>query len=151
MKFRKFYDDGYVNISNPGSRVQPVYKLKEDAINDWDIEKSEYPQDIQDHINSFRDSCDINLLVARFKAGDITAIPTPTSVSNVDISGIPDNYQELHDMVNSSVELYNGLPDSIKNDYTGIDDFYNNFDISKYLKNDVTEIKKDTVEPTVEG
>lgn len=138
IKYRKFCDDEYTNISNAGCPTfHPVVMADPDG-SEFDIKYSDEVVDIQETIDSFKDSTDINLLVQRFTNGDLNAIGNfgildPEDKSVVDLTVLPEDVHTLHDLTEASEKFYNGLPDEVKSIYSSADDFYNNYDPNKVM------------------
>lgn len=129
--FRTAYDRCRI-ISSAGERYQPVYELDPDGDNEFDIRVSPKKHDMQAYIESFRDSCDTNKLIERFRNGDITAIQ-PAPNYGGDISGMPDNIQALAKNLNLAYDYYNSLSDDVKSQFTGVQDFYSSIGSDKFV------------------
>ena len=134
IKYRKFYDEPIEQFSDAGNKTERVIKMSDPNGSIYEIKESDEIIDIQAHINSFRDSCDINLLVARFKGGDISAININKSLSGGDISNIPQNVHELNDRIRSGNEIFESMPDDIKTKFNNASDFYNAIGSEQFIK-----------------
>lgn len=155
IKYRKFYDDEFINISDPGNRTfHPVVMADPDG-SEYDIKYSDDVVDIQDQIDSFKDSTDINLIVERFTSGDLNAIGNlgvldPEDKSVVDLTVLPEDVHTLHNNIEASEKFYSSLSDEIKSKYPTPDDFYNYFDGSQIMAtqpdNSINEEKGETTE-----
>ena len=117
-----------------GERFQDVYELDPDVEkpSEFFIRKAQKKYDIQSYINSFKDSCDINLIIERFRNGDIGAISSGKPVFYADITGVPDNIQELSSSVRYATNFFNSLPDSIKGNFADVNDFYNSVGTERF-------------------
>lgn len=116
IKFRKDYmDPSDFTYSDSGDRFEEIYEMADPNGSEFEIQKGSKKFDIQEYIDSFSDSVDINSIVERFTKGDFTAIPVPDFNGRyVDISGIPDNIHELKEMSDALREVYNSLsPDQM--------------------------------------
>lgn len=130
MKYRKFCDDEFINESNPGERFEHPVEMVDVNGSEYDIKYSDSVIDLQEYINSFADSVDINLIIDRFTKGDISAIPGVAVVSDdgediVDITHLPENPHELHERVVTGNEIFDNLPNDVKALYNSPDDFFN--------------------------
>lgn len=138
IKYRKFYDDEFINVSDSGNRTfHPVVMVDPNG-SEFDIKYSDDVVDIQDQIDSFKDSTDINLIVDRFTNGDLNAIGSigvldPEEKSVVDLTILPEDVHTLMGSTNSAIGFYESLPNDIKSKYPTADDFYDNFDWNSYM------------------
>lgn len=74
-------------ISCPGDRYRPVYTPE--VMDDGQIDLVQTGvEDLQQYIDSFKDSCDISLMVQRYIAGDETALRNGNPVF-MDLLGAP--------------------------------------------------------------
>ena len=81
-------------LSNPGERFRPVYtpEIKSDG----QIELVQTGvEDLQQYIDSFKDSFDVSLMVQRFLAGDETALRNGNPVF-MDLVGAPKSLAEAY-------------------------------------------------------
>ena len=135
IKFRTRYDDDLPLIVNsPGSRLQDIYELDPDGINEFDIRLSDQKKDIQDYIESFKCMTDANQIIERFRHGDIMAIEPVTSMQFGDISDLPDNIQELKSRVDQANQLFDSLHPDIKSKFENVEDFYKSVGSEPFLK-----------------
>lgn len=130
MKYRKYFDDEFINESNPGECFEHPVEMVDVNGNEYDIKYSDTVIDLQEYINSFADSVDINVIIDRFTKGDISAIPGVAVISDdgqniVDITDMPENPHELHERVIKGYEIFDNLPDDVKAMYNSPDDFFN--------------------------
>lgn len=96
---------------NPGNRMQPHYRQKYDEQGHAYLVK-DGETDIYEIIQSHKEECDINVLLARYAAGDMAVIH-PGAVY-ADISNIPDNIVEMMNIINANREKFDALPVEIK-------------------------------------
>lgn len=102
-------------LSNPGERFRPVYtpEIKSDG----QIELVQTGvEDLQQYIDSFKDSCDVSLMVQRFLAGDETALRNGNPVF-MDLLGAPKNLAEAYALNFRAEEAFSNLPADIKNQF----------------------------------
>ena len=140
-------------VSSSGSRLyHPIeYKYSED--DKCFVPYYGKPIDRYAMIQAMAPSCDINYIVKRALAGDITALNVRTS-SYADISDIPDNLNDLHEFENMSQKRFNNLDPQIKNLFDNdfikfsesVEDGTINDIISKFMdsKNEKVEEKKES-------
>lgn len=69
--------------------------------------------DIQSQIDSYKDSQDINNIIARFLNGD-TSVINPVHGTYGDFSNVPTTYAELFSHVQKCENVFNNLPADIK-------------------------------------
>lgn len=102
-------------VSNPGDRYRPVYtpEIKSDGL----IELVQTGvEDLQQYIDSFKDSCDVSLMVQRFLAGDETALRNGNPVF-MDLVGAPKSLAEAYALNFRAEAAFNNLPAEIKNQF----------------------------------
>ena len=108
MEFRTMYDDFDTIFANPGCADVPIYSPSVD--NDGHIILEEIGvKNLPDYIDSFRDSCDINNLVARFNAGDVSALSRAQGAF-FDATQLPHTYAEMLNTVINAEQTFNALP-----------------------------------------
>lgn len=73
-------------------------------------------ESLYDYIQSNRDSCDINLLVARFNNGDLDALSKVQGAYG-DFTQFPKTYAELLNRVNQGRMMFDDLPLEIREKY----------------------------------
>ena len=105
--------------SCPGDRYRPVYTP--DVKKDGGIELVQTGvEDLQQYIDSFKDSCDVNLAVERFLAGDDTALSRGNPVF-MDLLGAPKTLAEAYAINFRAEAAFENLPVKIR------EQFGNNF------------------------
>lgn len=77
-------------------------------------------EDLQQYIDSFKDSCDISLMVQRYIAGDETALRNGNPVF-MDLLGAPKNLAEAYQLNFRAEAAFNNLPVDVR------EKFGNNF------------------------
>lgn len=94
--------------SKVGSRLQPTYKMHVDDFGKREL-KEVGKVDIYSQIQSYKDSCDINLLLQRFARGDESALSKIQGVYG-DFTQMPKTYAELAQRVIDAENIFNQLP-----------------------------------------
>lgn len=69
--------------------------------------------DLQEQINANASSCDINVLVARYNAGDITALSRRQGIFG-DFTSAPDSYRQALEIVNGFESAFSEMSDDDK-------------------------------------
>lgn len=107
MEWRTKYDR-VVRSNVPGDpiRIVKAGQLGKDKVLEV-VEKGK--EDFYAYINSFADSVNIHVLLARFKNGDKEAL-LHRAGSYIDISALPTNINEFIDLARNAEELFNSLP-----------------------------------------
>ena len=116
MNFRsKFVATDEVIYTNPGSPIKNEYASKLDKAKNVVIEKSG-EINLYAYINSFAESVDINVLLARFTAGDKEAL-IQRAANYIDISNVPQNLNDYIEFQRSTEALFNTLPVDVKKQF----------------------------------
>lgn len=98
-----------------GERFRPVYTP--DIKKDGQIELVQTGvEDLQQYIDSFKDSCDISVMVQRFLAGDETALRNGNPVF-MDLVGAPKTLAEAYALNFRAENAFDNLPADIKNKF----------------------------------
>lgn len=99
-------------ISCPGDRYRPVYTPE--VSSDGQIELVQTGvEDLQQYIDSFKDSCDISVMVQRYVAGDETALRNGNPVF-MDLLGAPKTLAEAYAMNFRAEAAFNNLPADVR-------------------------------------
>lgn len=69
--------------------------------------------DLQEQINANASSCDINVLVARYNAGDLTALSRRQGLFG-DFTSAPDSYRQALEIVNGFESAFSEMSDADK-------------------------------------
>lgn len=69
--------------------------------------------DLQEQINANASSCDINVLVARYNAGDITALSRRQGIFG-DFTSAPDSYRQALEIINGFESAFSEMSDADK-------------------------------------
>lgn len=112
IEFPTMYDPHVPFYTEAGNPDVPIYSPSVD--NDGHIVLEEIGvKNLPEYIDSFRESCDINNLVARFNAGDVTAL-SRTQGAFFDATQLPKTYAEMLNTVINAEQTFNSLPLEIR-------------------------------------
>lgn len=129
----KYSADSSDFYSNPGVSFVPDYGFATDKQGMTELVVIG-ETNLDEFIQSNKDSGDISLLLKRLEAGDVNAL-NQVSSSYADVRGIPTNYPELVALINEArntfegfdpevKELFNNNPDEFYSQY-GSEEFFN--------------------------
>ena len=107
MKFRTQYERKEV-ISNPGSPIRIVRAAEYDKHKNI-VVTDKGKEDLYAYINSFADSVNIHVLLARFMNGDKESLMQRTG-AYIDVSSVPTNINEFMELARNAENLFNTLP-----------------------------------------
>lgn len=96
----------------PGERLVPRFRSEVTAKGDVTL-IPDGEDNLYEYIQSFKESCDINNIVARFARGDVDAL-NRVQGTYFDAVGMPTTYAELLNTVIAGRELYDSLPLEVK-------------------------------------
>lgn len=99
-------------VSCPGSEIEDVLTpvVKEDG--SIALEKSGV-RNVQEEIDSYEESCDLNSIIARYMSGDTEALSR--NIMNFgDFTKFPKTYAEMLQLQIDSNNLFNSLPDEVR-------------------------------------
>lgn len=99
-------------ISNGGQRERILYQPKFDENGVMDLVESG-KEDLYDFIQSYAESVDIHVILARFQNGDIDALSRVQGAYG-DFTNMPTSYAELLNRVNEGQSFFNSLPVDIR-------------------------------------
>lgn len=109
MRFRNMYDTDFKReFTCPGDEDAPIYSPSVDNEGRITLEVIGVKK-IPEFIDSFRESCDINSIVARFNAGDISAL-SRSQGAFFDATQLPHTYAEMLNTVINAEATFNQLP-----------------------------------------
>lgn len=99
-------------VCDSGSRYRDVYTpdLKKDGTIELVVTGKE---DLWELYNSYADSCDLNSLIERFEAGDVSALNRGNPVF-LDLLGAPKSLAEAYQMNFRAEAAFEGLPAQIR-------------------------------------
>lgn len=95
-------------LSNVGNPVKPVYEAKVDSNGVIDLVQTGI-ENLYDYIQSFKDSCDINVIVKKFASGDVSVLSKKQGTYG-DFSNMPETYAEMLNIVIAGENMFNSLP-----------------------------------------
>ena len=148
LKFRSIYSNDSANFtSNPGKHIVDEYGLvtSDDGVTYVDVVGQ---KNLDAIIQSNKDNGNIALLVARYNAGDTTALNKAHGVFG-DFRNMPTTYAEMVSRLNECRVVFDGLPTEIKEQFENNPDvFWSEFGSEKFNK--VFEGFNDEFEPIVE-
>jgi hypothetical protein len=108
MKFRTQYDSHDRVSACAGSPVRTVYGGRYDANGRVVLEKKG-EEDFYGYIQSFKDSVDINVILARFTNGDTEALSRAQGFY-ADVTDFPSNMADALNRINECEEMFKALP-----------------------------------------
>ena len=95
-------------LANVGSPVKVLYSGKYDANGRVVLEKKGQ-ENLYDYIQSFRDSVDLNVILARFTNGDVEALNKAQGFY-ADVTDFPKNMADALNRINQAEEMFKSLP-----------------------------------------
>ena len=105
------FDDGS-HVSDPGSPVEVVYAPK--VLDNGEIELIETGlRNTDEEIQSYKDSTDIRLILARCEAGDYSGLNVKTPLYG-DFTEMPKTYAEVLQLQIDSNNLFDSLPADVR-------------------------------------
>lgn len=146
-------------VSQPGSRYKVIYSPK--VQKDGSIELVEKSKTcLYDYIQSFKDSCDINVLIRRFQQGDTSALLSGNSFYG-DVTEMPKTFADMLQVSLDCEQFFNKLPADEKakfdNNFAkfisafGSDEFLAALGIQKDVKDVVQESVQNVSDEVVEN
>lgn len=89
--------------------------------------------DIQPEIDSYADSCDINVIVQRFLAGDETALNQAQGFY-ADMKSLPKTYAEWHERYQECENFFNRLPVDVREKFNhSVTEFWSDFGSDHFI------------------
>lgn len=123
MRFRSPYTRSENIRSTPvGSRYYNEGRVIFDPDGNMHLETGK-ERDRFIEIQSYKDSCDVNLMIKRYENGDQTALLRSNTGVYCDISSMPKNVHDAVKLSRSVETLYNSLGDDVKKIYPSVNDF----------------------------
>lgn len=110
----------YANVdyyTNPGSPYRTVYAPKVEPNGSMKLIKAGV-ENVQDYINSFKESTDINVVIKRITAGEIDLLRQRTG-SYGDFTKMPQTFAEALQLQIDSNRLFESLPAAVKKEFDG--------------------------------
>lgn len=106
--FKTQYDKHPRFTTNPGNQFKSLFVSKIDQFGNVQLEECG-KQSIYDYIQSFKDSVDINILLKKFAAGDVTVLNARQGAF-VDCTGMPKTYAEMLNFIHTGEQVFEALP-----------------------------------------
>lgn len=94
--------------ANPGSPVKVLYGGRYDA-NGRVVLEEKGKENLYDYIQSFRDSVDLNVILARFSNGDMDALSKAQGFY-ADVTDFPKTMADALNRINECEEMFKSLP-----------------------------------------
>ncbi|QCS36585.1 minor capsid protein [Capybara microvirus Cap3_SP_470] len=113
--FDSFREDIAIDVgfSPSGESIVELYDYVVDEYGIDCIKKRGRKKNIQEEIQSYRDSCDIHHIIAQFSLGDMTVINRGNPMYG-DFSDLPNTFIGLHDLMSQATDQWINLPSDIK-------------------------------------
>lgn len=137
-EFKTLYSSHDRFFCDPGDSIVPTYSLVYDDDGTPGL-KEVGKTNIYDAIQSHRDSCDIHVLLNRYRNGEVDVLSRVQGVY-ADFTQAPKTFAEMLNLVNAGKEYFESLPVEVKNQYGnnfasfmqdfGSEDFYKRMGIS---------------------
>lgn len=108
MKWKTQYDLHPRVEANAGSPVRTLYGGRYDA-NGRVVLEEKGTEDLYAYIQSFKDSVDINVILARFSNGDTEALSRAQGFY-ADVTDFPTNMADALNRINECEEMFKSLP-----------------------------------------
>lgn len=115
--------------SGDGTAVEYAYEIKDGIKKLIPIGK----KDVQAEIDSYRESCDINVIVARFMAGDENAL-NQVQGFYADMKSMPKTYAEWFERYQECENMFNKLPVDVREKFNhSVTEFWSEFGSEHWL------------------
>lgn len=108
VKFRTQFDSRTRVHANPGNPVKTLYTAKVDPNGSVTLIEAG-KENLYDYIQSHKDSCDINVIMRRFAAGDVTALQKRQSFFG-DFLNAPASYAEALNSMILAENYFESMP-----------------------------------------
>lgn len=148
MKYRTC-DDRYRHFSEPGSMIEKTYEGYYDLDGVLQL-KETGEHNIYLDTQADRDACDVNILVAKYMAGDETAL-NKVKGYYADISNLPTNIHDAYNLIKRAERDFEALPVEVKERFdntfekflftAGDPEWYQKTGIEQPIKTDENEVK----------
>lgn len=121
MEFIKPFDDSYKEavsnmFTNPGNEFEPIYHRKY-ALDGTHVIEVLGQTNIKEKINSCKDQCDIKKMIKQYSLSGDPSFLGGSAGQYCDISGIPNNFIDAYNMLQSVKETFAKLPLDVRNKY----------------------------------
>lgn len=108
MQFKTRYDPHDRIHAEPGSGVKQLYAPRFDDDGHMELVEAG-TEDLYGFIQSYKDSCDINVILERFAEGDVHALNRRQAMY-ADFTQFPSTYAEALNSIAAAEDFFNGLP-----------------------------------------
>lgn len=126
------FDKRPCKVAPSGCRFVEDFSLKYDERGNR-IFYSKGTIDLYERIQSFKDECDLELIVARCTAsGDFSPLQRVQGFY-ADVSAMPKNLAEVYSSVNTAQRIFSELPQEVASKFSGFEDFLSAFGDEKRL------------------
>lgn len=115
MNFPTQYTERKRIIANTGSPIHITYGGSYDE-NGRVVLTEKGQENIYEYIQSFKDSVDLNVLIARYNNGDVTALSKAQGVY-MDVTEFPSNYAEALNRIEILKDYFMSLPVEIRSKF----------------------------------
>lgn len=122
MKFRSAYSGHVRSVTPAGSRFYKEARVVFSPDGNMSLEYTK-ERDRYIEIQSYKDSCDVNMLVKRYENGDETALLRNHSGVYCDLASMPKNVHEMHQLAHGVEALYQSMGSDIKSFYANSKEF----------------------------
>lgn len=120
-------------FSDPGSPIRMERAPKLDKYGNM-VVVDKGPIDYAAYINSWRDDCDINILMARFTSGDKDALIQRVG-AYMDVSKMPDNFNDMMNLTMSAQSVFDSLPTAAKEAFgNNVNNFLSNAGTKEWVE-----------------
>lgn len=99
-------------VSEPGSPIKDIFSPVVNKDGTISLEKSG-EENLQEYIDSFRDECDINVILAKYASGDVSVLNMRNG-SYGDFTKMPKTYAEMLQLQINSNNYFKSLPKEIR-------------------------------------
>lgn len=133
MKFRTKYDKQDPVFTNSGERYKIEYGAQLDKYgNRVIVPKGKI--DMKMFINSHAKETDLNLLLAKYQNGDTTALMQRAAMF-MDITGIPNNINEVLNLKTQAEKVFNILPAKVKEAFgNNVNNWLSNMNTKEWIE-----------------
>lgn len=112
MKFVTQYTDHDRVYAESGNPIRTLYRGRYDA-NGCIVLEEKGIENLYDYIQSFRDSVDLNVILARFSNGETDALSKAQGFY-ADVTDFPKNMAEALNRINECEEMFKSLPLAVR-------------------------------------
>lgn len=132
--------------SELGERVQPVYNPKVDEFGRIELLQSG-THDLYAEIQSHKEECDINNIIARAQAGDMSGFRDNPGAYG-DFAELPKSYAEILQIMIDGQNYFDKLPIDVKQKFDNdFNKWFASYGSEEWIKSMGIEIPKDEIKP----